>query len=282
MSLPQGALPTAPHPTPRSRRGQLTTRPAPDPAALAGNGKGGSPWSPTAELTARRVMLELLPYSWQGETGDIRDKATGQLLFRRSKTRCADNADWVILENALDGTTAWRVQARYTDRDVRDAQAKGFWTALRVFSGNAEPLPRFMLFYRSESPGAPASACAIDVYQGNVEDPGGAGLAFRLQSNDRQDTVGLFPLYQGDDQRSIAVLRRPPEAQSMSIEVEAGVDLSLLAALLVAADQLLLSHNLRNYDVDWQGDLWLLESCSGTSRPDPSKRSGCLCLVGMK
>lgn len=231
-------------------------------------------------------MLELLPYAWQGETGDIRDKGTGQLLFRRSKTRCADNADWMILENALDGNTAWRVQSRYSDRDVRDSAADGYWTALRVFHGNSESLPRFMLFYRSAKPGAPAAACTIDVYQGNVDDPGGAGLAFRLQSNDRQDTIGVFPLYkQSDDlqERSIGVLRRPPESNMMTLEVEVGVDLSLMTMLLTAADQLLLSHSLRNYDVDWQGDLWLLESCSGTARGgDGSKRNGCLCIGSMK
>ena len=237
-------------------------------------------------------MLELLPYAWQGETGDIRDQATGQLLFRRSKTRCADNADpkkkadWMILENAIDGNTAWRVQSRYCDRDVRDSAAGGYWTALRVFHGNAESLPRFMIFYRSAKLGPPAAACTIDVYQGNVDDPGGAGLAFRLQSNDRQDTIGVFPLYTHSDElqeRSIGVLRRPSESHTMNVEVEVGVDLSLMTMLLTAADQLLLSHSLRNYDVDWQGDLWLLESCSGTARGGSgSKRNGCLCLGSIK
>jgi len=252
------------------------------PQALQAPEKHTSPWSTRAELTNRRVALDLLPYSWQGETGDVRDKATGELLFRRSKTRCSDNADWMILENAIDSSTAWRVQSRYTDRDVRDSAADGYWTALRVFCGNAEPLPRFMLFYRSAKPGAPAAACTVDVYQGNVDDPGGAGLAFRLQSNDRQDTIGVFPLFREDDdlqQRSIGVLRRPPESLDMNIEVEVGVDLSLMVTLLVASDQMLLTHSLRNYDVDWQGDLWLLENCTGTARNgDPEKRTGCFCL----
>ena len=56
---------------------------------------------------------------------------------------------------------------------------------------------------------------------------------------------------------------------------------SLLVTLLAASDQLLLSHNLRNYDVDWQDDLWLLESCMGTVRNKDEvlagKRSGCFC-----
>ena len=234
-------------------------------------------------------MLELLPYTWQGETGDVRDKATGQVLFRRSKTLCSDNADWVTLENALDGTTAWRIQARYGDRDVRDAARHGFWTALRVFYGNTETLPRFMIFYRSATAGPPASTCSIDVYQGNVNDPGGARSMFRLQANDHQDTVGVFPLY-GEEDRSLCTLRRPPDVQSMSIEVETGVDPSLLTALLVATDQLLLSHKLRDYAVDWKGDLWLLEACSGTAdrkKGDrrsnaPDKRNGCLCLGNLR
>lgn len=234
-------------------------------------------------------MLDLRPYSWQGETGDILDKATGQLLFRRSKTLCSDNADWVTLENALDGSTAWRIQARYCDRDVRDEGTGGFWTALRVFCGNAEPLPRFMLFYRSAASGPPSTTCSIDVYQGNVNDPGGARSMFRLQCNDRMDTVGVYPLYSGED-RSLCTLRRPPDVQSMSIEVETGVDPSLLTALLVATDQLLLSHKLHDYAVDWKGDLWLLEACTGTAdrkpgdkRPNaPDKRMGCLCLGSLR
>ena len=85
------------------------------------------------------------------------------------------------------------------------------------------------------------------------------------------------------EERSIGVLRRPPETHTMNVEVEVGVDLSLITMLLTAADQLLLSHSLRNYDVDWQGDLWLLESCSGTARGgDGSKRNGCLCIGSMK
>lgn len=236
-------------------------------------------------------MLELPPYTWQGETGDIRDTASGQLLFRRSKTQCSDNADWVTLENALDGTTAWRIQARYSDRDVSDTAANGFWTALRVFYGTGESLPRFMLFFRSATPGSPESTCSIDVYQGNGNDPGGAGLAFRLQSNDRQDTVGVFPLY-GEEERSLGLMRRPLDKQAMSIEVEGGVDLSLLTALLVATDQLLLRHNLRDYAVDWKGDLWLLEACTGTADRKagdrdrqslgPDKRTGCLCLGSLR
>ena len=235
-------------------------------------------------------MLQLHPYSWQGETGDIRDKATGQLFFRRSKTLCSDNADWVTLENTLDGTTAWRIQARYSDRDVHDEGSDGYWTALRVFYGNAETLPRFMLFYRSKDPGPPQSGCSIDVYQGNVQDPGGAKSMFRLQCNDRKDTVGIFPLYSGEE-RSLATLRMPAEFPSMTIEMETGVDPSLLTALLIAADQLLLSHKLHDYNVDWKGDLWLLEACAGTPEarkpgdrrpPAPDKRTGCLCLGSLR
>ena len=112
---------------------------------------------------------------------------------------------------------------------------------------------------------------------------------FRLQCNDRQDTVGVFPLYSGED-RSLCTLRKPADKQSMTLEVETGVDPSLLTALLVATDQLLLNHKLHDYAVDWKGDLWLLEACTGTEArkpgdrrpPAPDKRTGCLCLGSLR
>ena len=93
----------------------------------------------------------------------------------------------------------------------------------------------------------------------------------------------------GED-RSLCTLRKPADMQSMTLEVETGVDPSLLTALLVATDQLLLNHKLHDYAVDWKGDLWLLEACAGTEArkpgdrrpPAPDKRTGCLCLGSLR
>ncbi|KAL1520049.1 hypothetical protein AB1Y20_023525 [Prymnesium parvum] len=233
----------------------------------------------------RKFTME--PHAYYDSAAELVESGSNDpVVLWRSKTRCSTFSEWMEVGSASDGLAAWRIESRFGDRCVphsEGANSMCFITVLRVYRGY-ETKPQLLLVYRSHqsaditTTGSPKEVevylCNDDGADSMMESKGGdsanetfvfANLprgeeAFTLTSNETFTRVSLTSTLPDDEEspsvarRVLAVLNRTTAEDKRLLAIDPALDAVLVVALFSAVDQLMISHDVIDYDVEWPQD----------------------------
>jgi len=203
---------------------------------------------------------------------ELHDAADGSVLWR-AEARYSDRAAPIGVPDPRTGrekTEFLTVLRLYLEHENvprlmvvhRDTQPAG----LKPGASQAKSLSVYTLDQAGASPGPTIPGVAnqaVDEFDFANTHPGDE--VFQILYNPTMTTFSLATLRVPDGNdlddeatahlprhvRTLARLKRPSEYLDRKMEVDRGLDVPLVSALLLAVDQLLVSHVAIDYDVDW-------------------------------